>query len=375
MWIEELDNGKFKYVERYTDPATDKQKRVSITLDRNTSHSRKEAQRILDKKIEEAKRSFESQYRFREVSEEWLGIYKQTVKHSSYFTTSSYLKGINDVIGDYYIDKVHPQIINKYFIDRLSNKELLYNGVMARKSIIERVFKYALRMGYVNNINILEHLELPRINMPKKDHLKFLEREELESLRQQLFKMNQAEIARYALIQTYTGMRYGELISLHYNQDIDFEKKKISINKTYDKNNKTFTLPKSNDTREIFINDSTTKLIKQQILHDQKKMLKYNLDRDRLLLFRTKFDNPINSSQINETLKKINIKGKTISTHIFRHTFITLMLEKGIDSNLIAEHVGHSSTDMIDKIYSHFSAEMETRLHQAIENFCPLTAP
>ncbi|EHR38137.1 hypothetical protein HMPREF9708_00221 [Facklamia languida CCUG 37842] len=37
MWIEELSNGKYKYCERYLDKKTGKNKRVSITLDKNTA--------------------------------------------------------------------------------------------------------------------------------------------------------------------------------------------------------------------------------------------------------------------------------------------------------------------------------------------------
>ena len=36
MWVEELSNGKFRYAERYLDPLTGKQKKVSVTLDKNT---------------------------------------------------------------------------------------------------------------------------------------------------------------------------------------------------------------------------------------------------------------------------------------------------------------------------------------------------
>ncbi len=34
MWVEELSNGKFKFVERYTDYMTGKVKRVSVTMDK-----------------------------------------------------------------------------------------------------------------------------------------------------------------------------------------------------------------------------------------------------------------------------------------------------------------------------------------------------
>lgn len=50
MWIEELANGKFKYIERYTDPLTNKYKKVSVTLDKNSSQAQKKAGLILQEK-------------------------------------------------------------------------------------------------------------------------------------------------------------------------------------------------------------------------------------------------------------------------------------------------------------------------------------
>lgn len=41
MWVEQLDNGKYKFFERYKDPYTEKWKRVSITLDSNSNRAKK----------------------------------------------------------------------------------------------------------------------------------------------------------------------------------------------------------------------------------------------------------------------------------------------------------------------------------------------
>ena len=55
MWIEELPNGKFKYCERYLDHKTGKNKRASITLDKNTPQAKNYAIKMLNKKIESTK--------------------------------------------------------------------------------------------------------------------------------------------------------------------------------------------------------------------------------------------------------------------------------------------------------------------------------
>ena len=53
MWSEQLKNGKTKFIERYTDPMTMKQHRVSVTFDKNTASTRKLALTALNAKIEE----------------------------------------------------------------------------------------------------------------------------------------------------------------------------------------------------------------------------------------------------------------------------------------------------------------------------------
>ena len=38
MWVEKRDKDNYKFVEQYKDPLTVKNKRVSLTLEKNTAH-------------------------------------------------------------------------------------------------------------------------------------------------------------------------------------------------------------------------------------------------------------------------------------------------------------------------------------------------
>lgn len=64
--------------------------------------------------------------------------------------------------------------------------------------------------------------------------------------------------------------------------------------------------------------------------------------------------------------KKIEEPENPLTTHIFRHTFITRMVEQYVPATLIAEHVGHSDTQMIERVYNHFSEKTEEDLKTAI---------
>ena len=86
MWMEELPNGKYKYVERYTNPLTEKYAKVSITLNSKSRRAWNEAQRTLNERIDKriAKLTTNIQKKtFEEVAVEWLGKYKMTVKGST----------------------------------------------------------------------------------------------------------------------------------------------------------------------------------------------------------------------------------------------------------------------------------------------------
>ena len=51
MWSEKLPNGKVRFAERYEDPLTGEQKKVSVTMDKDTASTRKLAQAALGDKI------------------------------------------------------------------------------------------------------------------------------------------------------------------------------------------------------------------------------------------------------------------------------------------------------------------------------------
>ena len=54
---------------------------------------------------------------------------------------------------------------------------------------------------------------------------------------------------------------------------------------------------------------------------------------------------------LNTELHKIKIPNKYLTSHIFRHTYVSLAVEQGIDKDTIARQVGHANTKMIDGIY------------------------
>ena len=100
MWIEELPNGKYKYSERYTDPYTEKTKKVSVTLSSKSNQAKKKATTELQDKINQKINAPKlDSITFERALELFKPTYKRKVKDSSYISFESTEKTLLDTIG------------------------------------------------------------------------------------------------------------------------------------------------------------------------------------------------------------------------------------------------------------------------------------
>ena len=63
---------------------------------------------------------------------------------------------------------------------------------------------------------------------------------------------------------------------------------------------------------------------------------------------------------------KIN---KTISSHIFRYSHISLLAELNVPAKTIKERVGHVDTDTTLKIYTHVTKKVKTNLIEVLNKY------
>lgn len=368
MWIEELDNGKFKYVERYTDPVSGKSRKVSMTHTKKNKRVEKEMFIRLQEKIEERISVRSEEMTFEELSEKWHAVWSQTVKVSTSIDRQSKLNIINAEIGNVDIGQLTAGTIN-HFILELFDRGFKHASVKGYVTIIKQVIRFGFQYDLISNIDFIQKIEIPRINLSKSNELKYLERHELKSVADQLVAAGHEEMARVFLIQTQTGMRYGELSALDYKKHINLEKQTIRIERTWNVTAKKFETPKSGEPRTIHFNDETKQLIKKQINHANIKKMAKGLRRDNNLLVSNGSNRPYSHTQAGYVLNAhVSIKNKHVTTHIFRHTFITMMVEQGTDMLLIARHVGHKNTDMIQRVYAHFTDKMDKDLRNEINS-------
>lgn len=398
MWIEKFKNKnnetKYRYYEKYKDPYTDKWKRVSVVLNKNTKQSQKEAMFRLEEKIKEKLNNKSSSelktLTFHALLDEWLEHHIKT--SGSKLTTLNNIKIRIRNIKRYSSENL---LLNKLdtkymqiFINKLSD---IYsqNQVTRQLGDMKGAIKYAVKFYNYPNEYLLTNVKIPKrrktIEDIEKDESKmynYLEMNQVLQIRDhilndnKLHKRNRILIASILEVQALTGMRIGELQALQ-EKDIDLLNKTINITGTihrikyeegfgYKDTTKTIS-----SKRSISINSRTVEIFKKIILEN--KMLKrWNSSYvDRGFIFTTKKGNPLCNNQIAGVLKKttkaLNMN-KKVTTHTFRHTHITLLVEMNVSLKAIMKRVGHVDEKTTIRIYTHVTEKMDRELTQKLEN-------
>ena len=376
MWMEELPNGKYKFFERYKDPYTEKLKKVSVTVEKKTPQARNQAaillQEKINKKLEDKNKNI-SDITFKELYDEFEDNWKNGVRESTIYAANHVKNEIfNQIEGDYLVRNIDRRLLQKV-IDQLIKDGRSRNYTSKIKFKLNQIMKYALRMNYINSNEML-FVELPRkittSDDLKKKRTKYLDQKEFnlfiktlqkEALRD--YRLN--KYIRIAKVLFLTGMRYGELAALSYKEDIDFSKKTIHIRHTYDFRLKKRTAPKTaKSDRIITAPQKVLDIIKEQILENTKN----GFDTDSIFI--NTLGEPITSARVIIPLKNHGKKlgiDKNITTHLFRHSHISLLAELGIPLTAIMDRVGHSDSKTTLEIYSHVTQKMVSDISSKLD--------
>ena len=374
--MEELPNGKYKFFERYKDPYTEKLKKVSVTMEKKTPQARNQAaillQEKINKKLEDKNKNI-SDITFKELYDEFEDNWKNGVRESTIYAANHVKNEIfNQIEGDYLVRNIDRRLLQKV-IDQLIKDGRSRNYTSKIKFKLNQIMKYALRMNYINSNEML-FVELPRkittSDDLKKKRTKYLDQKEFnlfiktlqkEALRD--YRLN--KYIRIAKVLFLTGMRYGELAALSYKEDIDFSKKTIHIRHTYDFRLKKRTAPKTaKSDRIITTPKKVLDIIKEQIIENTKN----GFDTDSIFI--NTLGEPITSARVIIPLKNHGKKlgiDKNITTHMFRHSHISLLAELGIPLTAIMDRVGHSDSKTTLEIYSHVTQKMVSDISSKLE--------
>lgn len=385
MWIEELSNGKYKYFERYKDPYTEKWRKVSVTLESSSNRAKKEAQKILEEKIKTALRNLKtSDAYFTDVLDSWWEFHKKEIRRTSISALTSNVRLVRETFG---LKTKITKIDTLYVQDYINKLDISRPKLERVKSILNLSFDYAVTIGHLK-MNPARQAKLPKKVLTIEDYEKiknkYLEIEtELIPLINELRRTKRTYlnslIAEFLFLD---GARIGEVVALediNYRKDDNF----VDIFGTLDSVQgykkakkeppKTPAGYRSNklSKRESEILDEAIKI------RDLNKSLNPNwITMDRSYIFVTNRGVPIQRNSFNESIKAANQRlehsiNKPISSHIFRHTLVSYLAEKGVPLKAIMDRVGHEDSDTTMKIYTHVTNKMKDKVVDMI-NELPL---
>ena len=374
--MEELPNGKYKFFERYKDPYTEKLKKVSVTMEKKTPQARNQAAILLQEKIKQKlgeKQHFVSDITFGKLYEEFEENWKHGVKNSTVYASKNVKKEIlKQIEGDYLIRNIDRRLLQKV-IDQLLQDGRSHNYVSKIKFKLNQIMKFAVRMNYIDTNEML-FVEMPRKVITtddlRKKNTKYLDQKEfklfIQNLKEEaLCDYRITKYIRIAKVLFLTGMRYGELAALNYKEDIDFSKKTIHIKHTYDFRQKERTTPKTiKSDRVITAPQKVLDIIKEQIIENATN----GFDTD--FIFINTLGEPITNVRVIAALKRHGQKigiDKNITTHMFRHSHISLLAELGIPLTAIMDRVGHSDSKTTLEIYSHVTQKMVSDISSKLD--------
>ncbi|MEX5397568.1 tyrosine-type recombinase/integrase [Streptococcus sp. ZJ93] len=298
---------------------------------------------------------------YKELAELWLESYKLTVKPQSYHCTYFlFKKHILPAFGDMKLESITPPLIQD-FINTLSKKLVNFKTI---HSINRRILQYAVVMQLIP-YNPAREIILPNKQKEGRKAIKFIDPEHLKKFLDHMEKLSQQKYGYYFDYVLYsvllaTGCRFGELVALEWS-DIDLEKRKISINKAYNRILKHVGSPKSKaGTRTISIDKKTALILKQY--RNRQRLIYLELGAPApSVVFATplqKYQNlAVRQSALDRRCKETGIPRFTF--HAFRHTHASLLLNAGISYKELQHRLGHANISMTLDVYSHLSKEKE----------------
>lgn len=373
MFFRELENGKYRYYEKYFDLEENKWKQVSITLTSKTRQAQKQARMLLEEKIENKKENIEKgktevrKITVKEAYEEYLKIRESELKRSTFKSQKYTIIGEIRKLEDYLLVNVTSRIVQNILLELPCSAEHRKN----KKVLLNLFFKYCLNVGYISE-NPIDNVVLPKrkknLKKVRKKQNKYLTRAEVVQYLNFLEKEEKNQRVRLIVEFMYlTGLRFGEVLALTL-EDIDFGNKTLEVKHT---------LHTSGSKAEIFL-DSPKSLASYRVIGISDRVLEIIeeylfIEKEGRFIF-TKNGNPFMIFSFNDFLKRSFKRSGiqkeedfVLTTHVFRHSHISLLAELEVPIKAIMERVGHTNEKMTLGVYTHVTEQMKFNITEKLD--------
>ena len=380
MWTEAHKSGKVNFVERYKDPYTQKWKRTSVLMEKDTPRIRKEAQKILDAKIADILSKLKSsEMLFTDLFDQWWTFYQQEIKRTSIASLKGNIKEIRDSFGlGIKVVNIDPKYVQNY----LDNLDCSRNKKERTKSMLNLAFDYAIDLDIIKD-NPSRRAKLPRIKKTledwKKVEEKYLEEDEIKPLLKELFRRPSTyRSALLAEFMSLNGCRIGEAVCIE-PLNYDFDTRVLQLHGTFDHTegyrNGEKTDPKTLASyRETIMTTREMEIIEELEFMNELEKNTNPRYRDMGYIFTTKNGVPIQTNSFNLALKNANQRleipiQKNLTSHIFRHTLVSRLAENRVPLKAIMDRAGHADAKTTTQIYTHVTKKLKANVAEIMENY------
>jgi len=278
--------------------------------------------------------------------EKYKDLYTQYLiseKNLSKNSLNNYLVDLDQFFFDQDSNSSNINIKIKTYIAQLRKKNLKTSSVNRKISTLKNYLKFLHTEKIIDQIDFQEFESLSSV----KKIPKAISKSQMEQIFEDLKKSKQTNAGLYILILKLiylSGLRISEALNLKWS-DINHQDNSIYV---YGKGSKE---------RKVFI------------INDYLVQLK-NLEKNNQYIF-TINKKKISTRSVNKFLQNCYdnslIKNK-LSSHIFRHSFATTMLENNADIRHIQKLLGHSSISTTE-IYTKVAKSMKKRV---LDSYHPL---
>ena len=289
-----------------------------------------EAQAQKERELQEALRKKDS-ITFEELADQYIAWAKNNKKSWRDDEMRSQKHLLPD-LGNLLLRDISPlhleQLKNKLFKKNLAPATVKHCLVLTRQ-----MFNKAILWNLFNGENPIQKVNLPKLNNKR---LRFLTYEEAWTLLEEL-KKRSIDVYHQAFISLHTGMRFGEIAHLTWN-DIDLEKKYLNIR--HSKTNESRSVYLSSEVTAIF-NGRKTNLSTELVFPSSKNTVQTGVS--------STFDRTIKDLGWNNN---INDASQKVVFHTLRHTFASWLAIQGTPLFTIKELMGHKTIAMTER-YAH----------------------
>jgi len=254
------------------------------------------------------------------IYEQYINTYTQYLiseKNLSNNTVKNYLIDLNQFFSNKF-SYIHIEKEFEIFISNLRRKNLSISSINRKVSVIKNFFKF------LQSEKIIDHISLDKFESLKnsKKIPKAITKSQIDEIFNSLVNSKSRNAKTYIMVlrlMFLSGLRVSEALNVKWP---DLNTNDFSIN-IYGKGSKE---------RKVYLTQEFSK----QLLH---------LKRNSIFIFHIK-NKKISTRTINKFLNDSFKQGtinRLLSSHIFRHSFATTMLENNADIRHIQKLLGHSS--------------------------------